>query len=185
MAEYFFKEKLNMFSAKKQLLFCSLLTSALFLTACSSSQDVVKPTKSQTSKIYKANKGSINDPIFVISSLSEHQREWKGTRYRLGGTSRSGVDCSGFMQITFRDLFGIDLPRTTTEQSKEGTRVSKNDLQTGDLVFFKTGRGPNGKHVGVYVKNGQFLHASTKGGVIYSDMNSPYWSKTFWQARRL
>ncbi|AUI65746.1 MULTISPECIES: C40 family peptidase [Glaesserella] len=170
----------------KKLFFCSLITTALLLTACSGSQDTrSQSSKSSASKIYRTSKGSINDPIFVISSLSEHQREWKGTRYRLGGTSRSGVDCSGFMQITFRDLFGIDLPRTTTEQAQEGTRVSKNDIQTGDLVFFKTGRGPNGKHVGVYVKNGQFLHASTKGGVIYSDMDSPYWSKTFWQARRL
>lgn len=89
------------------------------------------------------------------------------------------------MQVTFKDLFGIDLPRTTTEQAKAGERISKDELRTGDLVFFKTGRGPNGKHVGVYVKNGQFLHASTKGGVIYSDLDSPYWSKAFWQARRL
>lgn len=170
---------------KKPLLLASLITSVFLLTACGSSQDVSAPKKSQVSKIYRANNGNISDPIFVISSLSEHQREWKGTRYKIGGTSRNGVDCSGFMQITFRDLFGIDLPRTTVEQAKEGSRVSKNELQTGDLVFFNTGRGPNGKHVGVYVKDGQFLHASTKGGVIYSDLNSPYWSKTFWQARRL
>ncbi|EFL78302.1 lipoprotein [Actinobacillus pleuropneumoniae serovar 2 str. 4226] len=121
----------------------------------------------------------------AISSLSEQQHEWKGTRYRLGGNSKAGIDCSGFMQVTFRDLFGIDLPRTTSEQAEEGTRIDREEIKTGDLVFFKTGRGPNGKHVGVYVKNGQFLHASTKGGVIYSDMNSPYWSRTFWQARRL
>ncbi|WP_373818919.1 NlpC/P60 family protein [Glaesserella sp.] len=167
---------------KKTVSLCAVLISAVALTACSGSGDTYK---AGASKIYKANQGSISDPIFVISSLSEQQREWKGTRYRLGGTSRSGVDCSGFMQVTFRDLFGIDLPRTTSEQALEGRKISKHEIQTGDLVFFNTGRGPNGKHVGVYVKDGQFLHASTKGGVIYSDMNSPYWSKTFWQARRL
>ncbi|OOH91297.1 endopeptidase [Pasteurellaceae bacterium 15-036681] len=147
------------------------------LTACSSTD----------SGVFKTNRGngSINDPIYVISSLGEQQRDWKGTRYRLGGTTRSGVDCSGFMQVTFRDLFGINLPRMTVDQAKVGKHVSKGSLQTGDLVFFKTGRGPNGRHVGVYVKDGQFLHASTKGGVIYSDINSPYWSKTYWQARRL
>lgn len=170
---------------KKQLLI-SIFVAAM-LTACSSSEDATSPSQAKTSKIFAKPtfKSSIADPIMAIASLSEHQRDWAGTRYRLGGSSRKGVDCSAFMQITFRDLFGIDLPRTTTEQSKEGTKISKSELQTGDLVFFKTGRGPNGKHVGVYVKDGQFLHASTKGGVIYSDLSSPYWSKTFWQARRL
>ena len=164
----------------------ALVSLAAILTACSSSDSVrvSEPIKAKAG-VYRTNQANLGDPIMVMANLSEHQQEWKGTRYRLGGTSKSGVDCSGFMQITFRDLFGIDLPRTTTEQAKEGRRVSKSEIKTGDLVFFKTGRGPNGKHVGVYVKNGQFLHASTKGGVIYSDLDSPYWTKTFWQARRL
>lgn len=163
-----------------------LCSCVAFLTACSSSNNTAKNTKvAKKSSIYRTYHSSLSDPIMAISSLSEHQQEWKGTRYRLGGTTKRGIDCSGFMQVTFRDLFGIDLPRTTTEQAREGVRVNKSEIKTGDLVFFKTGRGPNGKHVGVYVKNGQFLHASTKGGVIYSDINSPYWSRTFWQARRL
>lgn len=170
---------------KKTGLFALLLSATLIVTGCSSDKGIKTSGKGSVKTHRKQVQGSISDPIFVISSLSEQQQEWKGTRYRLGGASRSGVDCSGFMQITFRDLFGIDLPRTTSEQAQEGDHVSKSDIQTGDLVFFKTGRGPNGKHVGVYVKNGLFLHASTKGGVIYSDMNSPYWSKTFWQARRM
>ncbi len=159
------------------------------LTACSSSGDkdysVKGPVKAKAGNLYRTNQVNLDDQIMAIASLSEHQNEWKGTRYRIGGTSKRGVDCSGFMQITFRDLFGINLPRMTVDQAKEGKKVSKSALRTGDLVFFNTGRGPNGKHVGVYVKNGQFLHASTKGGVIYSDLDSPYWSRTFWQARRL
>ncbi len=156
-----------------------------FLTACSSNERTVSGPIKAKAGIFRTHHSTLSDPIMAISSLSEQQHEWKGTRYRLGGNSKAGIDCSGFMQVTFRDLFGIDLPRTTSEQAKEGTRIDRDKIKTGDLVFFKTGRGPNGKHVGVYVKNGQFLHASTKGGVIYSDMNSPYWSKTFWQARRL
>lgn len=172
--------------SKKMSLLGLLLTAVFALTACGSSTPVGVATNKSGSKIFrKPVQGSISDPIFTVSSLMEQQRNWAGTRYRLGGTNRKGVDCSGFMQVTFRDLFGIDLPRMTVDQARVGTKVSKSDLQPGDLVFFKTGRGPNGRHVGVYVKDGQFLHASTKGGVIYSDMNSPYWSKTYWQARRL
>ncbi|QLB14781.1 endopeptidase [Mannheimia granulomatis] len=169
---------------KKWLSLGILLASVSILSACSSS-DTVNKTRSGSRVSHSTYHSDLSDPIMAISRLSEHQHEWKGTRYRLGGNSKSGIDCSGFMQVTFRDLFGIDLPRTTTAQAKEGERISKSELRTGDLVFFNTGRGPNGKHVGVYVKNGQFLHASTRGGVIYSDMESPYWSKAFWQARRL
>lgn len=154
---------------------------SLVLTACSSPNGSENTITGQS----KIVQGSLNDPIMIITNLSEHQRAWKGTRYRLGGTTKQGIDCSAFTQLTFRELFGIRLPRTTVEQAKSGTQIPKSELRTGDLVFFKTGRGPNGRHVGIYVKNGQFLHASTKGGVIYSDLSLPYWSKTFWQARRL
>lgn len=148
------------------------------IAACSSTEPVNKP-------ISYVGAGSIHDPIMAITSLSEQQREWAGTPYRLGGQSRRGIDCSGFVQKTFLDRFNIQLPRMTVDQAKAGKQIAKSDLQTGDLVFFKTGRGPNGRHVGIYVKNDLFLHASTKGGVIYSSLNSPYWKRTFWQARRI
>lgn len=159
-----------------------LVNTSLLLTACSSSGE---SERLENTESYKSHRVALSDPIMVITNLSEQQRNWRGTRYRLGGTSRKGVDCSGFMQVTFRELFGIQLPRMTVDQAKMGVRVPRNAIQTGDLVFFNTGRGPNGKHVGVYVKEGQFLHASTKGGVIYSSLSAPYWSRTFWQARRL
>ncbi|MEG9546221.1 NlpC/P60 family protein [Mannheimia sp. HC-2023] len=170
---------------KKWLSLGVVLASAIVLSACSSSDRTASKAQVRSKIYHSTYHADLSDPIMAISRLSEHQYEWKGTRYRLGGNSKSGIDCSGFMQVTFRDLFGISLPRTTKDQAKEGERISKRELRTGDLVFFNTGRGPNGKHVGVYVKNGQFLHASTKGGVIYSDIDSPYWSKAFWQARRL
>ncbi len=154
-----------------------LITSCIvFLAACSSS------TPRYSSIDYK---GQLDDPIMVIALLSEQQYEWAGTPYILGGQSRNGVDCSGFVQTTFLDRFGIRLPRSTREQANYGTKISKSEIQTGDLVFFKTGRGPNGYHVGIYVKEDKFLHASTKGGVIYSSMNSPYWQKAYWQTRRI
>lgn len=151
------------------------------LAACSNSSNT-SHTKSKKTIGYQ---GSLDDQIMAIALLSEQQYEWEGTPYRLGGQSRSGIDCSGFVQKTFLDRFNIKLPRTTSAQAKYGTKIAKADIQTGDLVFFKTGRGPNGYHVGIYVKDDQFLHASTSGGVIYSSLNSPYWTRTYWQARRM
>lgn len=159
----------------KQLFFVSV---TMMLFACSSG----KVGREDYAINYK---GQIDDPIMAITLLSEQQYEWAGTPYVLGGQSRRGVDCSGFVQKTFFDRFNIALPRTTTAQAKHGKLVRKEDIQTGDLIFFKTGRGPNGYHVGIYVKDDKFLHASTKGGVIYSSMNTPFWTKTFWQVRRI
>ena len=164
---------MRLFSLKTFLFSTALLS----LTACSSLLE-----EEYDGIDYK---GQLDDPIMVITLLSEQQREWNGVPYVLGGNTRDGVDCSGFTRTTFMDRFNIRLPRTTTEQSKYGKKVPKNQIQTGDLVFFKTGRGPNGYHVGIYVKDGKFLHASTKGGVIYSSLNSAYWTKTFWQVRRI
>lgn len=157
---------------KSLLVCCSMAT----LVACSTSG-------TKDSRINY--KGQINDPIMAIALLSEQQYEWAGTPYVLGGSGRKGVDCSGFVQTTFFDRFGIKLPRQTKEQANYGQYIDKADIQTGDLVFFKTGRGPNGYHVGIYVKEDKFLHASTKGGVIYSSLNSDYWRKAYWQARRI
>ncbi|HBO38070.1 MAG TPA: endopeptidase [Pasteurellaceae bacterium] len=153
----------------------SVAVIALILTACGS-------TNRSSGINYK---GQLNDPIMAIALLSEQPHEWAGTPYVLGGKSRSGVDCSGFVQTTFMDRFNISLPRITRDQANYGQFINKKDIQTGDLVFFRTGRGPNGYHVGIYVKEDKFLHASTKGGVIYSSLESPYWKNAYWQARRI
>ncbi|HHT6883838.1 C40 family peptidase [Campylobacter coli] len=109
--------------------------------------------------------------------------EWKKTPYVLGGTTKKGADCSGFAQSTLAQ-FNTRIPRTTTKQLRLGIKVSKSKLKTGDLVFFKTGRGPNGMHVGIYMSKGKFIHLSTKGGVREVDLNSSYWKNRYIGARR-
>ncbi|MCK2183691.1 NlpC/P60 family protein [Halomonas sp. YJPS3-2] len=113
--------------------------------------------------------------------LVEHQR-WLGTPYRLGGTTRHGIDCSALVQRVFAEAFGLDLPRTTTQQVREGEAVPRDDLRPGDLVFFQ----PPGyyHHVGIYVGQGRFLHASTSRGVKISSLDNRYWRHYYWQARR-
>lgn len=129
--------------------------------------------------------GRLSDSITVIAELNDQLNRWHGTPYRYGGLSRNGVDCSGFVYLTFRDRFNLQLPRSTRAQTDIGARIDKDQLLPGDLVFFKTGRGENGLHVGIYDSDNQFIHASTSQGVIRSSLDNRYWRKAFWQARRI
>ncbi|WP_075181668.1 NlpC/P60 family protein [Pantoea sp. 1.19] len=129
--------------------------------------------------------GRLADSITVIAELNDQLSAWRGTPYRYGGMSRGGVDCSGFVALTFRERFDLQLPRSTRAQTELGTRIDKAELLPGDLVFFKTGSGENGLHVGIYDTDNQFIHASTSQGVIRSSLDNVYWRKVFWQARRI
>lgn len=127
----------------------------------------------------------MGDPIRTLALLDAQYQQWRGVPYRYGGTDKRGTDCSGFVYRTFLDRFARPLPRTTRAQSRIGQRVSPRALQPGDLLFFKTGRGPYGLHVGIYYTDQTFIHASTRRGVIRSSLRDAYWQRTFWQARRV
>lgn len=117
------------------------------------------------------------DEIQAMLLLYQQHNEWHGTPYRIGGISRSGIDCSAFVQVTFRDLFGINLPRSTNQQLHTGRQISRAELRSGDLVFFR-----NGRHVGIYLEDHKFLHASTTRGVMISSLKNTYWARNYWQA---
>lgn len=102
--------------------------------------------------------------------------EWMGTRYRLGGTDKSGIDCSAFMQTIFSGYYKMNLPRTAREQYAASVRISRTELKEGDLVFFNTTGGVS--HVGMYLANNKFVHASSSG-VTISDLFEDYWMKRF------
>lgn len=127
----------------------------------------------------------LSDSITVIANLNDQLQHWRGAPYRYGGMSRGGVDCSGFVLMTFRDKFDLQLPRETRMQAEIGTKIDKDDLLPGDLLFFKTGSGESGLHVGIYDTDNQFIHASTSRGVMRSSLDNVYWRKNFWQARRI
>lgn len=128
-------------------------------------------------------------PISACSRVS--RGSWRANLSRNVRTTKPeqstprGVDCSGFVVRTFRDKFALQLPRETREQAEIGTRIDKRDLLPGDLVFFKTGSGESGLHVGIYDTDNQFIHASTSQGVTRSSLDNVYWNKKFWQARRI
>ncbi|GAA4324860.1 C40 family peptidase [Flaviaesturariibacter amylovorans] len=108
--------------------------------------------------------------------------DWWGTRYRLGGNDRSGIDCSGFTCLLFNSLYGKQLPRTAREQFQYLPAVDPNELKEGDLVFFANGGTVS--HVGFYLQNNKFVHASTSEGVTISDLNDRYWQARFAGAGR-
>lgn len=119
----------------------------------------------------------------TIAALLAQLRDWRGTPYQYGGNSRRGIDCSAFVQSTLSTRFDYTVPRTTRQQDDVGVQIKGRPLEAGDLVFFDIKRG--GKHVGIYVSNGNFIHAGKSRGVTMSNLKEKYWAQRYRQARRL
>jgi lipoprotein Spr len=128
------------------------------------------------------NEAADSNSLFNKQSFVDFYADWKNVKYKMGGTSRLGIDCSGFTQKVFKEKFGIELPRTTLTQVNMGVEVKKSDLKIGDLVFFKTSK--TMKHVGVYVGDGDFLHSSIKG-IQFTKLDKPFYKDAYWTARRI
>jgi len=156
------------FCKAKQIVWLSIWLGVFLFSSCSPSQ-----------KIRKAN----------IDQVVTTAQSFRGTPYRYGGTTRSGLDCSALLFQSFSSI-GVTLPRTSAAQSKIGRRVALKGLQKGDMVFFATGkRRREITHAGIVSSssrgNIQFIHASTSLGVTEDDIKSAYWSKRFVLGRRV
>jgi len=125
---------------------------------------------------------SKNDELDMNKQFMDFYNEWKNVKYRFGGNSKKGIDCSAFTQRIYKEKFDIKIPRSTRTQVKVGRKVAKSDLEVGDLIFFKTGKVD--RHVGVYMGNGDFMHASIKG-VKFSKVDKPFYKKAYWTSRRI
>ncbi|WP_338557182.1 bifunctional murein DD-endopeptidase/murein LD-carboxypeptidase [Erwinia sp. E_sp_B04_7] len=165
---------------------------ATVLSACSSTntsnnaQTDTHAVKSQNGFLLQASQDEFEQMVQNVdikSRLMDQYADWKGVRYRLGGTSKRGIDCSAFVQTTFREQFGLDLPRSTYEQEDTGKSINRGKLRAGDLVLFRAGS--TGRHVGIYLGNDNFVHASTSSGVMISNLNDNYWKKRYREARRV
>ncbi|TPG78651.1 C40 family peptidase [Pseudomonas mandelii] len=124
----------------------------------------------------------------LADSILERGMSLIGTRYRFGGTSEAGFDCSGFIGYLFREEAGLNLPRSTREMiNVDAPLVSRSKLEPGDLLFFATnGRRGRVSHAGIYLGDNQFIHSSSRksGGVRIDNLGDSYWSKTFIEAKR-
>ena len=181
----------------------------LLLAACSSNTknmnaDINRDMNRKLDKINIATfdmrnpEEAYNDPELFYSILANNQysqqqlalinysRQFLGTTYIFGATNpNEGFDCSGFTQFAFKNAIGTKLPRTALQMSQVGYPVDQYDLKAGDLVFFNT-RGFDYSHVGIYIGEGKFFHASTKlNAVVLGDLSSPYFSSRYNGARRV
>ena len=122
--------------------------------------------------------------IEAISNLALFSfiEEWWNTSYRYGGTTKKGIDCSALTSLLLSTVYAIGIPRTARDQYAACDKIDRNELQEGDLVFFNTRGGIS--HVGVYLSNDHFVHASTSNGVTISSLNDDYYSKRFLGAGR-
>ena len=158
-----------------------VLALSVFTISCTTHQKKPAPVNSgqyqtQTDeRQYQSNE--------VEQRILEEYRRWKGTRHRLGGSGSQGIDCSGFVKAVYKDAFNVNLPRTTGAQVHRGTSVPYNELQPGDLIFFKPPDYP--RHVGIFLSRSQFVHASKTKGVTISEIDTHYWGKYYWTARRI
>jgi len=102
--------------------------------------------------------------------------DWTGVKYRFGGLDKNGIDCSGFAFLLEKEIYGVTLPRISRDQAKSVNKKNIDNLKEGDLVFFSFG-GNDVDHVGVYLNNGFFVHASTNRGVIVDDLSLPAYQR--------
>jgi lipoprotein Spr/probable lipoprotein NlpC len=119
------------------------------------------------------------DPLFVSTVAG-----WLGVPYRHAGYSKSGIDCSGFVSHIYKDVYGIDLTHSSSQMIYQmKTLVKKSELRMGDILFFRI-HGRRISHVGMYLKDGKFIHASSYSGITVNDLSSPYYKKAYYIAGR-
>lgn len=118
------------------------------------------------------------DNIILYDSLMNAYNNWRGTRYRWGGDSKDGIDCSALTRRVYRAVFnGYELPRVSVDQVRMGNIVSRENLKPGDILFFRPRNSVN--HTAVYLGNSLFINASSSKGVIISSIEEPYWNQYF------
>ena len=168
---------------KKHLVhFIIICTTLIGLSSCRS----VAPHRDYQALARSAIKLGIDVKYEDNPKLYINAADWMGTPYRLGGMNKNGIDCSGLATQLYKSVYKKKLPRSTSEQKSATQKVAKRNLKEGDLVFFSTDRSKKKvSHVGVYLKEGKFIHASTSSGVRIDDLDAPYYVANWISGGRL
>jgi len=167
---------------KKTLLICVCV---LFCIGCAPS---IRYTRSDNGQIhYMVPQNWDYRKYYKVpdEKLKKIIAKWIGVPYRYAGMSRRGVDCSGFVCLVYTELNNTELPHSSRRMSHYGHSVAITNAKSGDLVFFRGGLFHSINHVGIYIGNNKFAHASSSKGVRYSSLDEDYYKKRFADIRRL
>ena len=182
----------------KQLVY--ILVLGILVISCKTQSSIVTSKEEAKSKgIYsykedknaktgKKSSGKKNSKNSLAYQIIDKAMDYEGVQYRTGGTTKSGMDCSGLVYTTFKS-FDIDVPRTSSSLANQGKKISKNSALPGDLIFFKTNKSRQINHVGLITEVNsdeiKFVHSSTSKGVIISSTKEPYYQRSFSQVNRI
>lgn len=169
----------------KKLLYL-LVALSITLSSCGGAKKRSTVSRKSTKTSKKSTRGNANSR--KIKSIIDYAKTFEGTRYKYGGTTKRGMDCSGLIYTSFKKK-EVVLPRTSRAMATQGVKVSLKNVAIGDLLFFKTNKNKSSiNHVGLVVKTGkqiQFIHASTSKGVTISSLDERYWNNCFAGIRRI
>lgn len=166
----------------------TLTATALLLIGCQSAPHANPPLRSSApsgkAQVTPLPPSQSRKPISPAAWKAEADH-WLGVKYRKGGMDRTGIDCSGLTVRMYLAVTGIALPRTAQDQSRYGNLVSRTELRSGDLIFFVTLKQHVVDHVGIYLGDGKFVHASPSKGVVVSSLLQGYYIQRYHSARRV
>ncbi|WCM42633.1 NlpC/P60 family protein [Flavobacterium sp. CBA20B-1] len=177
------------FFISKYILICFLTMAAFSCKSKTDWRDKYNQEKNNKKEVVKTNK-TVSKPasleeistLLDVSTSSLKNKslyqfiiDWYGTPYQFGGISKRGVDCSGFTNLLYKEVYNLQLPRVSKDIAANVKRKYTKDLKEGDLVFFSFGNTGVVNHVGIYLQNNMFVHASTSKGVIISNLTAPYY----------
>jgi cell wall-associated NlpC family hydrolase len=160
------------------------------LTSCKTIGDTTRHPVKDTTTVDRSFYKSYSAKLGVTLSGKENRdfiREiatWIGTPYKYGGSDHNGTDCSGFTMMVYKKVFNISLNRSCADQVNNTEPVDKKNLKCGDLIFFKINK-PKASHVGIYIADNKFVHASSKRGVVVNDLSETYYTKYYYSAGRI
>ncbi|MBT8258919.1 MAG: C40 family peptidase [Bacteroidia bacterium] len=168
--------------------FAPLLVFILLFSSCKSSKSRIVTTKREAAKTSEVSTASPSE-YKLANAVINHALVYEGVRYKYGGTTERGMDCSGLIYVAFKKE-NILLPRISRDMASEGKPLKKSEVKEGDLVFFRTSKRKNKiNHVGLVTKRKKgeifFIHSTTSKGVIQSSLDETYWNKAYVSARRI
>lgn len=161
---------------------CLVLLLAVVTTSCGSKRHAAS---TDGGKYTPAKVETPKEAAPQTQALLTEANKWLGTKYKYGGNTKSGVDCSGLVVQIFLNALDIKLPRNSAQIEEYCKPIKQNQLIEGDLVFFVTGKGKKVNHVGMYIGDGQMIHASGSKGVMISTLGDPYYTRTYHSSGRV